>query len=193
MAKLLFSILIALFLGCAQINGNLDNSLGSGSGGPRQTAEEMIEKSHLIRHVSTTKCLVLDKPTGQVHNGVLWDCFDRINNDLESELYVLVKTNGGGYLIMGYAGSADNCLFAGIEYYDPVISHKCDPDNANLSWFPRKIDGTTDMYQLVQKSSGRCLRAPGQKNGVEIRAGDCDVNDSEQSWHICKYDGTCNF
>jgi len=108
-------------------------------------------------------------------------------------MYMLVKSNGGGYLIMGKAGSVDHCVSAGSKYYDLVVSRRCDPFDENQSWTILLAPGKSDEFQLVHKATGRCIRAPGVQDGAWVRVGDCELGDSHQLWHICGLNGLCDF
>jgi hypothetical protein len=106
---------------------------------------------------------------------------------------MLIKSNGGGYLVMGNAGSPDKCISAGQGYYDLIVSRKCDPLDENQSWIFRRTPGSNDKYQMVHMSTGRCVRTPGIHDGAWVRVGDCDLTDSQQMWQICGLNGTCDF
>jgi hypothetical protein len=112
---------------------------------------------------------------------------------LEQEMFTLVKSNGGGYLLMGMAGSADKCMAADGGYNDLLMIHQCDPNNPDQSWIFRKVDLSSTTYQLVQMSSGRCVRAPGLHDGAWVRVGDCDSSEERQFWQVCGLDGQCDF
>jgi len=106
-------------------------------------------------------------------------------------MFVTATSNSGGHLILGMVGSADKCLFSGKEYYDPLYTRKCDPDDPSQSWVMRRIPGTRDQYQMVHMHTGHCLRAPGQHDGAWIRSGDCELSDPQQAWRFCTLRGDC--
>ncbi len=112
-------------------------------------------------------------------------------------MFTFVKSNGGGYLLMGYAGSLDKCVGAEMGYNDHVVIRRCDPGDQNMSWMFRKVEGggglSSNSYQLVQMSTGRCIRAPGIHDGAWTRVGDCDLGDDRQFFQICGLNGDCQF
>lgn len=108
-------------------------------------------------------------------------------------MFSLVKSNRGGYLLMGNAGSLDKCVGADMGYNDHVVVRPCNPDKESMSWVFRRVDLSSNAYQLVQMSTGRCMRAPGLHDGAWVRVGDCDLSDERQLWQICGLDGTCDF
>lgn len=161
-----------------------------GFNGP--TDRDTLQGASFIENFGTGECLTLEKQSINYRVAVNLDsCQWNTQRPSSSQLFA-VKNSGGGSLVQPTQTNAANYCFAITD--GKLTATLCNPKSDEQNWLIRRNlvpgGGLVNEYQIIQNSSGRCLKVNSGFGTNNVVLVECDQNDKLQQWRLCTSNGS---
>ncbi|CAL8109344.1 unnamed protein product [Orchesella dallaii] len=140
-----------------------------------------LRGENFIENYGTNNCLSLKKYAPNRNPIVLQSCSWQ-KFPTSDQLFFFRNGNGGTILKPTRGPSAiDSCVAP--SFGQQISAVQCSPKNSDQTWKFTRI--RTNLYQIRQISSGRCLKAESRFDGGNANLQACNVLDTMQLWRVC--------